>query len=611
MCGIVGIVSNQNVVSNILDGLKKLEYRGYDSAGIALTKDKKINVIRQEGKIENLFKAISKDKNFIGNIGIGHTRWATHGKPSEKNSHPHSSKDVSIVHNGIIENYQELKERLTQFGVKFSSETDSEVVPHLISFYLAKLEDYKKAVFAAIEDIRGTFALAIIFKGEEDLLVAAKKGSPLLVGYGENENYVASDYFALDNLTTKVRYLEDGDVAFVNKKQVTIYDNNKKEVSRQIKIMEKDINKISKDGYDHFMLKEIFEQPRVVEDSINSYLDLESKTIHLPNFPFDLHDIDKITIVACGTSYYAGMIGKYLIESLANITVDVDIASEFRYRTPPLYGKNLVIFISQSGETADSIAALKYVQSKGQKTLAIVNVAQSSMAHLADATIKTIAGPEIGVASTKAFTAQLVVLILLAIKIGLVKKNITQRKAEELFNSLAHIPAQINEILKKESLEEIKNTAKFLAKAKNILYIGRGISYVTSLEGALKLKELSYINAQGIAAGELKHGTIALIDKTLPVIAIVPGNDLFEKSASNVEEVVARGGKVVLISDAKGTKELKKLTHKSLLLPEIDDIVKESLLCVIPTQLLAYYVALYKGNDVDQPRNLAKSVTVE
>ena len=463
MCGIVGIVSNQNVVSNILDGLKKLEYRGYDSAGIALTKDKKINVIRQEGKIENLFKAISKDKNFIGNIGIGHTRWATHGKPSEKNSHPHSSKDVSIVHNGIIENYQELKERLTQFGVKFSSETDSEVVPHLISFYLAKLEDYKKAVFAAIEDIHGTFALAIIFRGEEDLLVAAKKGSPLLVGYGENENYVASDYFALDNLTTKVRYLEDGDVAFVNKKQVTIYDNNKKEISRQIKIMEKDINKISKDGYDHFMLKEIFEQPKVVEDSINSYLDLESKTIHLPNFPFDLHDIDKITIVACGTSYYAGMIGKYLIESLANITVDVDIASEFRYRTPPLYGKNLVIFISQSGETADSIAALKYVQSKGQKTLAIVNVAQSSMAHLADATIKTIAGPEIGVASTKAFTAQLVVLILLAIKIGLVKKNITQRKAEELFNSLAHIPAQINEILKKESLEEIKNTAKFLA----------------------------------------------------------------------------------------------------------------------------------------------------
>lgn len=611
MCGIVGIVSNQNVVTKILAGLKKLEYRGYDSAGIALINQDKINVIREQGKIVKLDKAISKNKNFQGHIGIGHTRWATHGKPSQENAHPHSSSDVSVVHNGIIENYQELKEKLKKSGVKFKSATDTEVVPHLISFYLKKFGDKKKAVFAAIKDIHGTFALAIVFKGEENLLTCAKKGSPLLIGFGSGENYIASDFYALDDLTTKVSYLEDGDIAFITTSKVEIYDKNGKKVKRLVKLMEKDVGKISKENYEHFMLKEIFEQPRVVQDSIDTYLDLENGNIHLPNFSFDLKEIEKITIVACGTSYYAGMVGKYLIESLAGVSVEVDIASEYRYRNVPFYGKNLAIFISQSGETADSLAALKFAIEHNQKTLAIVNVVQSNMAYLADTVIRTIAGPEIGVASTKAYTAQLMVLILFAMKLGEEKKFLDKHKKFQLMADIATIPSLMKNILKDDVIKSIKATAKYLSKAKNILYIGRGISYVTALEGALKLKELSYINAFGIAAGELKHGTIALVDSKLPIIAIAPNNNLFEKTASNIEEVSARGGKVVLISDNKGLKELKSVSFKSISIPKINNIISESLLSVIPTQLIAYYVASYKGNDVDQPRNLAKSVTVE
>jgi glucosamine--fructose-6-phosphate aminotransferase (isomerizing) len=611
MCGIVGIVSNKNVVPNILEGLKKLEYRGYDSAGIALINDNYISFIKRQGKIVNLESAINKNKKFASTIGIGHTRWATHGKPSEENSHPHLSDNVAVVHNGIIENYQELKDRLKKSGIKFQSQTDTEVIPHLISFYLKQNQDKKQAIISAIKDLHGAFALAIIFKGDENFMAVAKKGSPLLIGYGTDENYVASDYFALDNLTTKVSYLEEGDVAFLTSNLAEIIDASGKVVQRTIKVMEKDVGKISKENYQHFMQKEIFEQPRVVQDIIDNYVTTKNGKIALPNFPFDLKTIDKITIVACGTSYYASLVGKYLIESLAKVNVEVDIASEFRYRNAAFYGNNLCIFISQSGETADTIAALKYAKEQGQKTLGIVNVAQSNMAYLSDAIIRTIAGAEIGVASTKAYVAQVTVLILLALELASIKQTIDEKTKLELIASLTAVPDKIKEILSDKNLGNIKDVAKFISKYQSLIYMGRGVSYPTALEGALKLKELSYINAFGIAAGELKHGTIALIDKNMPIIAIAPNNNLFEKSASNIEEVVARGGKVVLISNKSGIDELEKITFKSIALPKINNIIDEALLGVIPTQLIAYYTAIYKGNDVDQPRNLAKSVTVE
>jgi len=611
MCGIVGIASRNNVVPKILDGLKKLEYRGYDSAGISLINSDHINTIKKQGKIVNLEAAINKNKKFFGNIGVGHTRWATHGKPSEENSHPHLSNDVAVVHNGIIENYQELKTRLKKTGVKFQSQTDTEVIPHLISFYLQQSQSKKQAVISAIKELHGAFALGIIFKGDDNFMAVAKKGSPLLIGYGEGENYVASDYFALDNLTDRVSYLEEGDVAFLTCNLVEIFDASGLVTQRTVKVMEKDVGKISKENYQHFMQKEIFEQPRVVQDIIDNYVTAKNGKIALPNFPFDLKTIDKITIVACGTSYYAACVGKYLIESLAKINVEVDIASEFRYRCGAFYGNNLNIFISQSGETADTIAALKYAKENGQKTLGIVNVAQSNMAYLADAIIRTIAGPEIGVASTKAYVAQLTVLILLALELASAKQKITEKTKQDLIASLVSIPAKMREILSDNSLVEIKDVAKFVSKYQSLIYMGRGISYPTALEGALKLKELSYINAFGIASGELKHGTIALVDKNMPIIALAPNTDLFEKSASNIEEVAARGGKVVLIGNKSGIDQLKNITFKSIALPEITNIIDEALLGVIPTQLIAYYTAIYKGNDVDQPRNLAKSVTVE
>lgn len=615
MCGIVGIVSKNNVVPKILDGLKKLEYRGYDSAGISLISGDFINTIKKQGKIVNLEAAINKNKKFIGNIGIGHTRWATHGKPSEANSHPHLSENIAVVHNGIIENYQELKEKLKKTGVKFLSHTDTEVIPHLISLHLKESQDKKQAVILTLKELRGAFALGIVFKGEENFIAVAKKGSPLLIGFGEGENagenYVASDYFALDILTTKVSYLEDGDVAFLTTDSVEILDDKGTKVSRAIKTMEKDVNKISKESYDHFMQKEIFEQPRVVQDILDNYVVPQSGKIVLPNFPFDLKTIDKITIIACGTSYYAACVGKYLIESLAKINVEVDIASEFRYRDTAFYGNNLHIFISQSGETADTIAALKYAKENGQKTLGIVNAANSNLTYLADAIIRTIAGPEIGVASTKAYVAQLTILILFALELANQKQTIDEATKQKMIASLTQIPAKMNESLAAKSLAEIKDVAKFVSKYQSLIYIGRGVSYPTALEGALKLKELSYINAFGIASGELKHGTIALVDKNMPIIAIAPNTDLFDKSASNIEEVAARDGKVILIGNDQGIAELKGIIVKSISIPRVENIIDEALLSIIPTQLIAYYTAIYKGNDVDQPRNLAKSVTVE
>lgn len=613
MCGIVGVVGGKNAVSIILEGLKKLEYRGYDSAGIAVLSQGEFKTVKEEGKIVNLEAALV-EKKLVSDIGIGHTRWATHGKPSKENAHPHASSSVCVVHNGIIENHQELKAKLQKGGVKFLSETDTEVVPHLIEYHFEKTGDIKKALLACAKEIKGTFALAVIFKDHQDVIAVAKRGSPLVLGLGKNENYIASDYYALSDYSHEIIALEDEEFAIVTPEKIEVFDAKGAEIKKSPKLMEPEKSRVSKDGFDHFMLKEIYEQPRVLEETIQTYVDLSSSSIHLPNFAFDLKEINKITIVACGTSYYSGMCAKYLIEEIAGIEVEVDIASEFRYRAHPFRADNLMIFASQSGETADTLAALKFSKENKQKILSIVNVAHSSMAQLSDAVIRTVAGPEIGVASTKAYTAQVTVLALLAIHFGFIKGKISAARKAELLQELAESGAKMTHLFDGPQLKNIKQVAKSLIRAKHVLYIGRGISQVTAFEAALKFRELSYINAQGIAAGELKHGTIALIDEKMPVIVIAPhnkNNDLFEKTASNAQEVNARGGKIIFISDKKGIKQFGKMAKKKIEIPALAGVIQEAILPVVSTQLLAYYVALYKGNDVDQPRNLAKSVTVE
>lgn len=622
MCGIVGIIGKTNVVPQILDGLKKLEYRGYDSTGIAApainSKNKNFEVIKQEGKIaklEELINQLPKNKQINSTIAIGHTRWATHGKPSQINAHPHATEKICVVHNGTIENFLEIKNKLLKKGVKFLSQTDTEIIPHLIEFYLEQTNDLFLAVTKSIKEINGSYALAIIVSDNPDLIIAAKKGPPLLIAYGNGENFISSDYYAIQNYTNKVTYLEDGQIAFVTRNKVEIFDHNNKKIKPSIKVVENNHQNIGKENFAHFMLKEIHEQPRVIEDTIQTYVDLNNSSIHLPNFSFDLKKINKITIIACGTSFYAGLYAKYLLEEIAKIEVEVDIASEFRYRNHPFRKDNLMIFISQSGETADTIAALKYAKSNSQKILSIVNNAQSSMAYLSDAVIRTVAGPEIGVASTKAYTAQNTTLSLFAIELAFIKKAITLKKKATLLSELNSSAKSVAKILEAKNIEQIKQVARFLLDKKNILYIGRGISYASALEGSLKLKELSYINSQGIAAGELKHGSIALIDKKVPVIVIAPqaryNNDLYEKTLSNAFEVSARGGKVILISDQKSVTKQKSLIHSKIIIPEVLGIIQESIVPIITLQLLAYYIALFKGNDVDQPRNLAKSVTVE
>lgn len=610
MCGIVGVVGNENASNLILDGLKKLEYRGYDSAGIALVENSSFRTIKEEGKIINLQKTI-ENQNFHSKIGIGHTRWATHGCPSQENAHPHASNKIILVHNGIIENYQEIKEKLQKKGVKFLSQTDSEVVPHLLEFHLENLGNIKDALIATIKEIKGTFAFAILLKDHDDLIIVAKKGSPLVLGLGEGENYVASDYYAIASRTNKIIVLEDGQFGFISSKNIEIFDKQGIEVKKEPKIMEASKNQVSKDGFEHFMLKEIYEQPRVLEETIQTYIDLNNSSIHLTNFAFDLNQINKITIIACGTSYYAGLAAKYLIEDIAKVEVEVDIASEFRYRNHPFRDDNLMVFISQSGETADTLAALKYAKENNQKILSIVNVAISSMAQLSDAVIRTVAGPEIGVASTKAYTAQIAILAIFAIELASKKKIIGKKDKSKLLKDLVLSIPKMVKMLEEKSVNKIKKIAKSLVKSKHLLFIGRGVSQITAFESALKMRELSYIDSQGIAAGELKHGTIALIDKKMPVIVIAPQNELFEKTLSNAQEVDARSGKIIFVSNRKGISQFKKIAKKNVEIPKVSGIIQEALLPVIATQLLAYYVSLFKGNDVDQPRNLAKSVTVE
>jgi glucosamine--fructose-6-phosphate aminotransferase (isomerizing) len=614
MCGIVGAIGNKNIKSFIINGLKKLEYRGYDSAGMGTIQNKDFLLIKKEGKILNLESELNKYE-IDSDIVIGHTRWATHGIANKENAHPHCSKKVCLVHNGIIENFQEIKDKLEGEGVNFLSQTDTEVIPYLLEQNIINNnDDIIKSIADLSLQIKGTYALAIILKDHNDFIIATKKGSPLVIGIGENNNFIASDYYAISSYTNKIITLEDNEFAFVYRDKVIVYNDNKQIINKKIKIMDSENVNISKEGYDHFMLKEIYEQPRVIEEILQTYVNFSDYSIHLPNFNFDLKTINKITIVACGTSYYSGLIAKYIIEKIAKVEVEVDISSEFRYRDFLFKNDNLMIFISQSGETADTLAALKYSKENKQKTLCLVNAPHSTMAQLSDSVIRTIAGPEIGVASTKAYIAQVVNLMIFAIHLASLKNKISYEEKSKLLLEISESVSKINLILSSESINSIKKIANYLSTKNNVLYIGRGISQVTAFEASLKLKEVSYINAQGISAGELKHGTIALVDNNLAVLVIAPNikeNSLFEKTLSNSQEVNARGGKIIPITDISSFQSFSGIAFDKIIIPEIKGHLQEAILSAIPTQLIAYYVALFKGNDVDQPRNLAKSVTVE
>lgn len=606
MCGIVGIVGQGDATPRLIASLRRLEYRGYDSAGVACWSDGDIIRRRAQGKLANL-EALLAENPLPGRTGIGHTRWATHGVPNEINAHPHATKLAAVVHNGIIENFTELRAELTGKGHHFETETDSEAIVQLISDYLQQGFDPETATAKTLARLEGAFALAFLFAGEEDLLIAARRGSPLAIGYGEGEMYIGSDALALAPLTSRITYLQEGDWAVLRHDSVTIFDQHHQKVSREIRTTQQSGALIGKDGYRHFMHKEIHEQPQVIGDTLNTMLNPAKGTLTLPELPFALDTIERITIIACGTSYYAGMVAKYWIESLARIPVEVDIASEFRYRTPPMQAGGLAMFISQSGETADTLAALRYCKEQGQKLLAIVNVPESSIARESDIALQTFAGPEIGVASTKAFTTQLTLLACWAVALARAKAAIDPSREAQLCKSLSEIPARAAEILAHD--EQLRSIAEDLVTARDVLYLGRGSAYPIALEGALKLKEISYIHAEGYAAGELKHGPIALIDDKVPVIVLAPMDALFEKTASNMQEVAARGGKVIFLSDRKGVEKLP-IKAVSFTLPDVDPFVAP-ILYAIPVQLLAYHVAVAKGTDVDQPRNLAKSVTVE
>ena len=608
MCGIVGIISNRQVTPLLIDGLKRLEYRGYDSAGVATLVDGKIERRRAKGKIVNLEKKIAENP-LTGTIGIGHTRWATHGVPNEANAHPHATKHVAVVHNGIIENYRELRDELKELGHVFESETDTEVVVHLISQKIEEGLSAEEAVKQSLKRLKGAFALAIVFAGRNDIIIGARKGSPLAVGFGEGEMFLGSDALALAPLTQKIMYLEDGDWVVLTHSSATVYDENGGEVKRPVVQSAASGAMIGKGGYRHFMLKEIYEQPQVIGDTLNTMINQDMDTITLPNVPFDLKEMTRLTIVACGTSYYAGLVGKYWIESIARVPVDIDVASEFRYRRPVMEKGGVALFISQSGETADTLAALRYCKEQGQKIVSIVNVPTSTMARESDCVLKTLAGPEIGVASTKAFTTQLTLLACFAIALGRAKGALSRSEESRLSRALVEVPSRAAEVLNNDQAIE-KIAQNLMVPAHDVLYLGRGSSYPIALEGALKLKEISYIHAEGYAAGEMKHGPIALIDEGVPVVVVAPTDELFDKTISNMQEVLARGGKVVFFGDQDGVGAVKDRSAAAIVLPTVDPFVAP-ILYAIPVQLLAYHTAVAKGTDVDQPRNLAKSVTVE
>ena len=607
MCGIIGIIGKDPVAGPLLDALKRLEYRGYDSAGIATLINGGIERRRAEGKLENLVSRIQSEP-IAGTTGIGHTRWATHGVPNEKNAHPHATKSVAVVHNGIIENFQVLRDELAAAGHVLASDTDTEVVVHLITLGLERGDTPAEATKAALARLEGAFALGIVFAGEDDLMIAARQGSPLAIGIGDGEMYLGSDAIALAPLTSRIMYLEDGDWAVINAESVTVYGEDGRKAAREVRETELSGDIIGKGGYEHFMLKEIYEQPQVIGDTLHSFVNPAQRSITLPDFSFDPAEATKFTLIACGTSYYACLVAKYWLETLARVPVEADIASEFRYRGAAMPEGGLAVFVSQSGETADTLAALRYAKDQGQKILSVVNVPESTIARESDAVLHTNAGPEVGVASTKAFTTQLTVLGCLAIRVAKARGAIDAETEARLVGALTEVPARAAEVLNHD--ERLRELAEEIAKARDVLYLGRGTSYPIALEGALKLKEISYIHAEGYAAGEMKHGPIALIDDGVPVIVIAPTDDLFEKTASNIAEVMARNGRVIFFSDTRGEKRLAGETAVTIALPEVDPFVTP-ILYAIPVQLLAYHTAVIKGTDVDQPRNLAKSVTVE
>ncbi len=607
MCGIIGVIGKSDVAPRVMEGLRRLEYRGYDSAGVATIMNGEIGRRRAEGKLENLQQRLGVEP-LPGDIGIGHTRWATHGVPNEVNAHPHSTARVAAVHNGIIENFRDLRAELVGHGANFESETDSEAIVHLVTQYLEEGMGPRAAVGAALARLEGAFALAIIFAGEHDLMYGARRGSALVVGWGEGEMFLGSDAFALAPMTKSISYMEDGDWVEITRAGATFFDRDDREVRREIKQSGLSGALLGKGNYRHFMLKEIFEQPTVIGETLNGFFNPADRTIRLPDLGFDLASVSRISIAACGTAYLAGMVAKYWLERFANVSVELDIASEFRYRENTLPKDGLALFISQSGETADTLAALRYAKSQDQRTVALVNVPGSTIAREAGGLLHTNAGPEIGVASTKAFTCQLVALACFAIALGRARGAIGAADEARLSSAITEVPSRAAEVLNHD--EALRELAQEVAAASDVLYIGRGTSYPIALEGALKLKEISYIHAEGFAGGELKHGPIALIDEHVPVIVIAPYDSLFEKTVSNMQEVVARAGRVVYLSDAKGIAAMGDKAWVTIELPEVDPFVTP-ILYAIPVQLLAYHVAVAKGTDVDQPRNLAKSVTVE
>ncbi|BBI20352.1 glutamine--fructose-6-phosphate aminotransferase [isomerizing] [Qipengyuania flava] len=607
MCGIIGIVGKEPVADRLVDGLRRMEYRGYDSAGVCTLDDGALIRRRAEGKLNNLVAELVQQPA-PGEIGIAHTRWATHGAPTAQNAHPHATEQVALVHNGIIENYKELRAELRDAGRTLESDTDSEVVAHLVSRLVEEGSTPQDAVASVLPRLRGAFALAIAFRDHPDLLIGARRGSPLVVGFADGETYIGSDALALAPLTQQISYLEEGDWVVVTRDGATIFDAENAQVEREITTSGASAAAVEKGNYRHFMQKEIFEQPTVVAQTLGSYLHRADNSIALPQFDFDLSQIRRVTIVACGTSFYAGMVAKYWFEQFARVPVDIDVASEFRYRDPVLEEGGLALFISQSGETADTLAALRHCKENGQTIGVIVNVPTSSMAREADLLLPTHAGPEIGVASTKAFACQLAVLAALAAHMAVKKGLMSRDEEQEVVRHLLEAPACLNAALDHD--DDIASMAHLIAPARDVLYLGRGPDYPMALEGALKLKEISYIHAEGYASGEMKHGPIALIDDKVPVIVLAPSGPLFEKTVSNMEEVRARGGQVVLISDADGLEQAGEGCLATIEMPKVHPLIAP-LVYAVPVQLLAYHVACVKGTDVDQPRNLAKSVTVE
>ncbi|BCH25097.1 glutamine--fructose-6-phosphate aminotransferase [isomerizing] [Mesorhizobium sp. L-8-10] len=607
MCGIVGIVGREPVAALIVDALKRLEYRGYDSAGVATIERGELARRRAEGKLINLERRL-KTEPLDGTIGIGHTRWATHGVPNETNAHPHFGDGVAIVHNGIIENFAELREELKRDGYEFATQTDTEVVAHLISRELKRDTPPVDAAYKALKRLEGAFALAIMFRGDEDLIVGARNGPPLAVGHGDGEMFLGSDAIALAPFTNSITYLEDGDWAVVRRDRVQIYDMGGAPVERPRQQSIGTSFMVDKGNHRHFMEKEIHEQPEVISHTLAHYIDFTQGTSRPLDLPFDFGSLDRLAVSACGTAYLAGLIGKYWFERYARLPVDIDIASEFRYREMPLSRKSAALFVSQSGETADTLASLRYCRKEGVPIAAVVNVRESTIARESDVIFPTLAGPEIGVASTKAFTCQLSVMASLAVRAGVARGTVSAEQEKALIRQLSEAPRFASQVLKLE--EQIEKVARELAKVDHVLYLGRDTNYPLAMEGALKLKEISYIHAEGYAAGELKHGPIALIDESMPVIVIAPHDRIYDKTVSNMQEVAARGGRIILITDRAGAERASIKTMETIVLPDVPEFITP-MIYALPVQMLAYFTAVFMGTDVDQPRNLAKSVTVE